>query len=286
MSEHNIAIAGGSSVRLPTGGKYCDRDIVIVAEPGGVELPDLDNPGDSTDLMAGKQLIDGEGRVVDGTFTITEEITEQNSLINQIRTALKGKAAGSGGSGDPDLPTGYRRVDFIQFSEKQVVDTGIICNKSTKLQLCFSRERSSQHYLYGVASSDNTASVTAYLGGSWRFGNKYVTKTITNVRSDMLYTAIVSNSEISTNNGVSSISNVNDFETVGSLQIGGCRGSDGKDGAPQFAGKILFFAMWSGDEMVLKLIPVTDGTAFRFWDTVGKKFHDSITSVPLEGGNL
>ena len=32
MSEFNISVEGGSSARLPTAGKYCDRDIVITAE--------------------------------------------------------------------------------------------------------------------------------------------------------------------------------------------------------------------------------------------------------------
>lgn len=31
MSEFNIEVKGGSSVRLPTAGKYCDRDIVVTA---------------------------------------------------------------------------------------------------------------------------------------------------------------------------------------------------------------------------------------------------------------
>lgn len=35
MSEHNITVQGGSSVRLPTAGKYCDRDIVVTALGGG-----------------------------------------------------------------------------------------------------------------------------------------------------------------------------------------------------------------------------------------------------------
>ena len=35
MSEINITVEGGTSVRLPTAGKYCDRDIVITAEGGG-----------------------------------------------------------------------------------------------------------------------------------------------------------------------------------------------------------------------------------------------------------
>lgn len=36
MSEFNITVEGGSSIRLPTAGKYCDRDIVITAD-GGAE---------------------------------------------------------------------------------------------------------------------------------------------------------------------------------------------------------------------------------------------------------
>lgn len=35
MSEHNIVVEGGTSVRLPTAGKYCDRDIIVTAEGGG-----------------------------------------------------------------------------------------------------------------------------------------------------------------------------------------------------------------------------------------------------------
>lgn len=31
MSEHNIIVDGGSSVRLKTAGKYCDRDIIVTA---------------------------------------------------------------------------------------------------------------------------------------------------------------------------------------------------------------------------------------------------------------
>ena len=34
MSDHNITVESGTSVRLPTAGKYCDRDIVITATGG------------------------------------------------------------------------------------------------------------------------------------------------------------------------------------------------------------------------------------------------------------
>ena len=38
MSEFNITVQGSSSVRLPTAGKYCDRDIVVTAEGGGDDV--------------------------------------------------------------------------------------------------------------------------------------------------------------------------------------------------------------------------------------------------------
>lgn len=35
MSEINITVTGGTSKRLLTAGKYCDRDIIVTAEGGG-----------------------------------------------------------------------------------------------------------------------------------------------------------------------------------------------------------------------------------------------------------
>lgn len=60
--SHNITIEGGTSVRLPTAGKYCDRDIVITAEGGAEDLNDV--------------------------------LTEQESLIETLKETLRGKASG------------------------------------------------------------------------------------------------------------------------------------------------------------------------------------------------
>lgn len=57
-------------------------------------IPELSAPGASADLMTGKQLINGEGKIVDGTFSLDEELAEQDILISQIVTALQGKTAG------------------------------------------------------------------------------------------------------------------------------------------------------------------------------------------------
>ena len=62
--SHNITVKGGKSVRLPTKGKYCDRDIVVTAE-GGVE--------DFESLL-----------------------NEQEELIAELQDTLRGKATGGG----------------------------------------------------------------------------------------------------------------------------------------------------------------------------------------------
>ncbi len=212
----------------------------------------------------------------------TKEITE-NGAHDVTAFASVNVNVPTGGSGD--LPAGWWRCDYIQFTGTQAVDTRIICNQNTKIQLAFTREKSTQHYMYGVASSDNTASVTAYMGGSWRFGNKTATKTPT-TNADMIYSGLVHKTTVTITGSASAISSVNDFETVGSLLLGTCRSGSGEVGAPQFEGKMLFFLMWEGAEQVLKLVPLTDGTVFRFYDMVSGEFFDSITDTPLEGGNL
>jgi hypothetical protein len=53
-------------------------------DAGGVELPELTNEGSAADLFSGKQLIDGEGNKVTGTFSIDNELNAQDSLITQL----------------------------------------------------------------------------------------------------------------------------------------------------------------------------------------------------------
>ena len=286
MSNHNITVDGGTSVRLPTAGKYCDRDILVTALPGGVELPDLENPGNAADLMAGKQLIDGEGKVVDGSFTIATEMTEQNSLIDQIKSALKGKAAGGGGEGQ-DIPSGYKRCDYIQFTGNQWVDTGIIGTQDTQIHASFVWENSTQRHLFGCASSNNDKSITSYMNGSWRFGSKSTSKSISTKNALLPYSVLVNKTTISINSSVTSISGVADFETVGTLLLGAARDADGTEPSVGIYARVYLFCLWQGEELVRKLIPVTDGNGmYRFFDMVSKTFFDSTTSTPLSGGNL
>lgn len=55
--SHNIVVPGGTTVLLPTAGKYCDRDIVVTAEGGGLSL----------DVVTASSL---PGTVVDGQIVV------------------------------------------------------------------------------------------------------------------------------------------------------------------------------------------------------------------------
>jgi hypothetical protein len=68
MSDINITIPGGTSKRLLTKGTRCEDDIVITAEGGGGTVPVPE------DLSA--------------------ELTEQEALLTELRTALEGKESG------------------------------------------------------------------------------------------------------------------------------------------------------------------------------------------------
>ena len=266
MAENiELNVFSGQIIRLCTKGKYCDKDIVINAIRSG--------SGPSTEPIINPLEV-----TKNGVYTAPDGVDGYSPVTVNVPT--------SGGSGDERLPDGYTRVDYIQFTEEQFVDTGIICNQDTKIRTIFTREKSAQHYMFGVASSDNTASVTAYLGGNWRFGNKGQTKSPT-AREDIVYCGIMSKSEITMTGSVSNISGVNDFETLGTLVLGSCRGSSGDIQYPTFMGKTLVFEICQGDELVQQYVPAFDAEGvFGFYETVKGEFHTSLTDVPFTGGYL
>lgn len=62
----------------------------------GTDLPELTNPGTDSELFLGKELIDSDGNVVTGNFTIDNELSSQSNLLSQIETMLENKSIGSG----------------------------------------------------------------------------------------------------------------------------------------------------------------------------------------------
>ena len=213
----------------------------------------------------------GAGTSEDLSVELTSQETllnNQNISINDIKQALYGKA----------VSKEYARVPYIQFTGEQIVDTGIICNQNTKIKVVFTREKSTQHYILGVASSNSKASVTMYCGGNWRFGDKATSKNpITN--EEMIYSGILDNSQITMSSSKTTISDVNDFIAVGSLLLGSCRNSDGTIGTAQYTGKIYSLEIWQDGQLVVQLL-------YGFLNTVSNFFLTSITETLLEGGEV
>ena len=98
----------------------------ILSIPTGVDLPELPNPATETEVFAGKEYIDGTGDKKIGAFTIDAEITEQDSLLAQIRTALVGKTAGGGS----EVPMQEKTVSITENGTHEIFpDVGYILSK-------------------------------------------------------------------------------------------------------------------------------------------------------------
>lgn len=66
-------------------------------DAGGAELPELSNPAVASELFVNKELIDSDGNVVTGTFSIDSELSTQDNLISQIQAVVDNlPEAGSG----------------------------------------------------------------------------------------------------------------------------------------------------------------------------------------------
>lgn len=106
--SYNITVEGGTSIRLPTAGKYCDRDIIITATGSSVAPEDLN-----------------------------AVLTEQENLIEELKTTLQGKASG-GGVVEPDYRDIYQRVEYITSAEENTYPyfiTDFIADNSSGLEI-------------------------------------------------------------------------------------------------------------------------------------------------------
>lgn len=76
--SHNITVEGGTSVRLPTAGKYCDRDIIVTATGGG---------GGDTDTRF-KDLAEGTLTEIDDASVTTTRSRAFDGMSNLARVNL------------------------------------------------------------------------------------------------------------------------------------------------------------------------------------------------------
>lgn len=140
-------------------------------ETGGIELPKLTNPGTADTLLLNKQLINSEGKVVTGTFTIDEELNTQDNLIAQITTALEGKVSGE------------QATPEILINNSNGLITATAGTKSSTYQLAFQPAKT---------ITPGTTSQVAVSSGYYTGGNIIVAAVPTQTKS-VTPTAVVQN---------------------------------------------------------------------------------------------
>lgn len=91
MSEFNIEVQGGSSVRLPTAGKYCEKDIIVTAIGGGTE--EIENIIDESGVLGTtdgtvedkvEALID-KAKWEDVWYKQSEKFANTTSMFNRLQ---------------------------------------------------------------------------------------------------------------------------------------------------------------------------------------------------------
>lgn len=168
------------------------------------------------------------------------------------------------------LPEGYMEIEGIEFNADKVFALQAI-TQDNRIDVMFQRNSTStSDYLYGVLSSGNTASVTAYCAGNgaWRFGSQLVRP---NTADRDVHRMIITNG-LSTFDGEDTTFGESSFTTPDSLVLGGYRDVDGNVYAT-FKGTVYFFRIWNGNNIAVELIPCANNYGVEgFWDCVSQSF--------------
>lgn len=195
---------------------------------------------------------------------------------------VNGQFFENGGSGE-DFVEGsevritedYEVIDYVTFKKDKLYDLGIVKSTYT-MNVMFARsESSSTPYLYGVVTSPNTATVSAYLsqGGSWRFGAYY--KGL-NMKDNLIHRVTISNGKTEAD-FTSGTFTKSTFTTPDTVVLGGYRAASGSL-TKNYQGKVFYYRISEGSTMILDWYPckrLSDGVE-GFWDCVTQKFIEPI----------
>lgn len=175
--------------------------------------------------------------------------------------------------GEIRITNDYEILNYITFNADKMFDACII-EKSYTIESLWARDTtSSSQYMYGFVTSPHTASVTAYLGGTWRWGNQGSSLAFND--KNQHYTRHY-DANIYYDGSTRAYSKSSAFTTANTLIVGGRRGSDDIVLAT-FIGKIYYFKIYENDAL-LEWVPcrrLSDGME-GFWDCVTNTFIEPI----------
>lgn len=169
----------------------------------------------------------------------------------------------------------YELLEYTTFNADRLYDLGIV--KSTyELEVLFQRSESKETpFLYGIVTSQHTASVTAYMssGGSWRWGNAYKGISTNNLNE---WRVRMKNGN-ALYNGTSSNFTKNTFTTPDTVVLGGYRTASGSL-VKGYKGKVFYIRIHESGDYILDWYPcrrLSDGVE-GFWDSVSQTFIEPI----------
>ena len=184
--SYEFTIPGGESRRFPVGGKYSSDDIIVHAE--GTVLPELENPGMAADLMEGRELLDGDGEPVVGTFTLAQELAAQDALLEQISEALDGKVGGGGAA--PDPTAGYTRLEYAASDGEAYILTDFVADNTCGAEMVVSFPHFADHTWMGSREDSGSTrffAPYAYSASIWYAGFNGNVKISASTALDTIY---------------------------------------------------------------------------------------------------
>jgi hypothetical protein len=122
MNEFNIEVQGGSSVRLPTAGKYCEKDIIITASGGG-GAEEIENIIDESGVLG----------TTDETVTVMEKIEQLIDYASFKTIIQESLYANSNYSARPFNGTSVKDVSMFDFSKTQNLSYGFTRSELERL---------------------------------------------------------------------------------------------------------------------------------------------------------
>ena len=168
----------------------------------------------------------------------------------------------------------YAILDYIEFNNDKIYDTGVYGNETTEIELLFRRtDISGADYLFGCSYNSR---LTGYLSASgyWRYGDGYPTF---NTSNELLHYAYVAPGVTFIDNSSKTFSVGSAFQTSSTIPIGGHKSSQTAI-ARTYQGYLYYFRIWHGSEIVSDLMPckrISDGVE-GFWDCVTQSFVEPI----------
>lgn len=178
-------------------------------------------------------------------------------------------------AGGARITDGYEIMDYLDFKNDKVFDTGFYSNETTSVEVLFRRtDTASAEYLFGVTSTSNSR-FTAYLtqSGYWRHGAAYASITI---NDKLLHYGSVTPKKTFVDN-TSKTFTVAAYTSPFTIPVGGYKPATGVATA-DYQGHLYYFRMWHGDEVVVDYMPckrLSDGVE-GFWDCVNQTFVEPV----------